>query len=54
MAQTPVDYTIFWRELSSLPKQLADLHPSCYASRGVRISGHGGQRFSLKADTISS
>jgi uncharacterized protein YdiU (UPF0061 family) len=35
MAQTPVDYTIFWRELSSLPKQVADLRPSFYASRGV-------------------
>lgn len=35
MAQTPVDYTIFWRELSSLPKQAADLHPSFYASRGA-------------------
>ena len=35
MAQTPVDYTIFWRELSSLPKQVADLRPSFYASRGA-------------------
>jgi len=33
MAQTPVDYTIFWRELSSLPTQVADLRPSFYASR---------------------
>jgi uncharacterized protein YdiU (UPF0061 family) len=35
MAQTPVDYTIFWRELSSLPKQVVDLRPSFYASRGA-------------------
>jgi uncharacterized protein YdiU (UPF0061 family) len=35
MAQTPVDYTIFWRELSSLPEQVADLRPSFYASRGA-------------------
>jgi uncharacterized protein YdiU (UPF0061 family) len=35
MAQTPVDYTIFWRELSSLPQQVADLRPSFYASRGA-------------------
>ena len=35
MAQTPVDYTIFWRELSSLPKQVADLRPSFYTSRGA-------------------
>jgi uncharacterized protein YdiU (UPF0061 family) len=30
-----VDYTIFWRELSSLPQQVADLRPSFYASRGA-------------------
>lgn len=35
MAQTPVDYTIFWRELSSLPQQVADLRPSFYARRGA-------------------
>ena len=35
MAQTPVDYTIFWRELSSLPRQVADLRLSFYASRGA-------------------
>jgi uncharacterized protein YdiU (UPF0061 family) len=35
MAQTPVDYTIFWRELSSLPQQVADLRPSFYSSRGA-------------------
>ena len=35
MAQTPVDYTIFWRELSYLPQQVADLRPSFYASRGA-------------------
>lgn len=35
MAQTPVDYTIFWRELSSLPRQVADLRPSFYTNRGA-------------------
>ncbi|HQS59432.1 MAG: hypothetical protein B7Y56_15285 [Gallionellales bacterium 35-53-114] len=34
MAETPVDYTIFWRELSNLPKQVADLRVSFYETRG--------------------
>ncbi|MFA6903790.1 MAG: protein adenylyltransferase SelO family protein [Gallionellaceae bacterium] len=35
MAETPVDYTIFWRELSSLPTQVAALQPSFYETRGA-------------------
>jgi uncharacterized protein YdiU (UPF0061 family) len=35
MAETPVDYTIFWRELSSLPKHVADLRVSFYETRGA-------------------
>ncbi len=34
MAETPVDYTIFWRELSNLPKNLDDLLVSFYETRG--------------------
>lgn len=34
MAETPVDYTIFWRELSSLPKHVAALRPGFYETRG--------------------
>lgn len=34
MAETPVDYTIFWRELSNLPKHVADLRASFYETRG--------------------
>lgn len=34
MADTPVDYTIFWRELSSLPRQVAALRPGFYETRG--------------------
>jgi len=34
MAETPVDYTIFWRELSSLPRHVAALRPSFYETRG--------------------
>ena len=34
MAETPVDYTIFWRELSSLPKQVVALRVSFYETRG--------------------
>ncbi len=34
MAETPVDYTIFLRELSNLPTQVADLRPSFYEARG--------------------
>jgi uncharacterized protein YdiU (UPF0061 family) len=35
MAQTPVDYTIFWRELSHLPQDVTQLRPSFYANRGA-------------------
>jgi len=35
MAETPVDYTLFWRELSNLPAQVAALQPSFYESRGA-------------------
>ncbi|TCV80091.1 protein adenylyltransferase SelO [Sulfurirhabdus autotrophica] len=34
MTETPVDYTIFWRELSSLPKHVAALRPGFYETRG--------------------
>lgn len=34
MAETPVDYTIFWRELSNLPKHVAALRSSFYETRG--------------------
>jgi len=34
MADTPVDYTIFWRELSKLPGQVAALRPGFYETRG--------------------
>ena len=34
MAETPVDYTIFWRELSNLPTQVAALRPSFYETSG--------------------
>ena len=35
MAETPVDYTIFWRELSSLPKNVEALRTSFYETRGA-------------------
>lgn len=35
MAETPVDYTIFWRELSSLPKNVEALRVSFYETRGA-------------------
>lgn len=35
MATTPVDYTLFWRELSNLPTQVAALRPSFYETRGA-------------------
>ncbi|HUX90718.1 MAG TPA: protein adenylyltransferase SelO family protein [Gallionellaceae bacterium] len=34
MAETPVDYTLFWRELCNLPQQAADLRVSFYETRG--------------------
>lgn len=34
MAETPVDYTIFWRELSNLPSQVEALRASFYETRG--------------------
>ena len=34
MSGTPVDYTIFWRELSSLPRHVAALRPGFYETRG--------------------
>jgi len=34
MMDTPVDYTLFWRELSNLPKHVADLRASFYETRG--------------------
>ena len=34
MAETPVDYTIFWRELSNLPKDVTTLRPGFYETRG--------------------
>jgi uncharacterized protein YdiU (UPF0061 family) len=34
MAETPVDYTLFWRELSNLPTQVAALRASFYETRG--------------------
>ena len=34
MVETPVDYTLFWRELSNLPTQVAALQPSFYETRG--------------------
>jgi hypothetical protein len=40
-----VDFASFW--VTVLP----DFGNNCGA---LRISGHGGQRFSLKADTISN
>ena len=41
MAETPVDYTIFWRELSSLPRDVAALRPSFYETRGGYSLGSG-------------
>ena len=35
MAETPVDYTIFWRELSSLPATVEALRVSFYETRGA-------------------
>ncbi len=35
MAETPVDYTIFWRELSSLPQNVDALRISFYQTRGA-------------------
>ena len=35
MAETPVDYTLFWRELSNLPTQVAALQTSVYETRGA-------------------
>lgn len=35
MAETPVDYTLFWRELSNLPVQVAALRISFYETRGA-------------------
>ncbi len=35
MADTPVDYTIFWRELSTLPGHVAALRPAFYETRGA-------------------
>lgn len=35
MAETPVDYTIFWRELSSLPRNVEALRISFYETRGA-------------------
>jgi len=35
MAETPVDYTIFWRELSNLPKHVAELRVGFYETRGA-------------------
>jgi len=35
MAETPVDYTIFWRELSNLPQHVAALRAGFYKSRGA-------------------
>jgi uncharacterized protein YdiU (UPF0061 family) len=35
MADTPVDYTIFWRELSTLPVHVAALRPAFYETRGA-------------------
>jgi len=34
MAETPVDYTIFWREISNLPGDVAALRSSFYETRG--------------------
>ena len=34
MAETPVDYTIFWRELSHFPQHVATLRSSFYNTRG--------------------
>ncbi len=34
MTETPVDYTLFWRELSNLPTQVAALKTSFYETRG--------------------
>jgi uncharacterized protein YdiU (UPF0061 family) len=34
MTETPVDYTIFWRELANLPTQVAALKTSFYETRG--------------------
>jgi len=39
MAETPVDYTIFWRELSSLPRHVAALRPAFYETRGGYSKG---------------
>jgi len=35
MAETPVDYTIFWRELSNLPATVEALRVSFYETRGA-------------------
>lgn len=45
MAETPVDYTIFWRELSNLPRQVAALHPGFYETRGA----YGQDRVAIEA-----
>lgn len=45
MAETPVDYTIFWRELSNLPRQVAALRPGFYETRG----GYGQDSIAMEA-----
>ena len=45
MAETPVDYTIFWRELSSLPKHVTALRPGFYETRG----GYGQDSVAMEA-----
>lgn len=45
MAETPVDYTIFWRELSNLPKHVAALRPGFYETRG----GYGQDSVAMEA-----
>jgi hypothetical protein len=44
-----------WLDDAKAPAtELAALYHRRWKIEMVRISGHGGQRFSLKADTISS
>lgn len=45
MAETPVDYTIFWRELSNLPRHVAALRPGFYETRG----GYGQDSVAMEA-----
>jgi len=45
MAETPVDYTLFWRELSNLPTKVEALRASFYETRG----GYAQNKVALEA-----